>query len=73
MNQCFFEKQCNKNWQDAQKNMRGRIQYGAQIFQSRLVIMIAPDGRQKFAKLAARFCLRVCHTRGAKTLASLPN
>ena len=52
--------------------MRGRIQYGAQIFQSRLVIMIAPDGRQKFAKLAARFCLRVCHTRGAKTLASLP-
>lgn len=49
------------------------IQYGAQIFQSRLVIMIAPDGRQKFAKLAARFCLRVCHTRGAKTLASLPN
>ncbi len=35
--------------------------------------MIAPGGRQKFAKLAARFCLRVCHTRGAKTLASLPN
>ena len=35
--------------------------------------MIAPDGRQKFTKLAARFCLRVCHTRGAKTLASLPN
>ena len=35
--------------------------------------MIAPGGRQKFAKLAARFCLRVCHTRGAKTLAPLPN